>query len=125
MALIGNVIFFASSAYFLAAILNYYLCIKNLFRHRARWDTFNEVFIYFLVVVLSGIIDVWVTGTLIDIGVSIINSKSIACISSLAGNFIGAGILFSLNLHWDRGNFNSQIPPTVCFAFNPRSTVPK
>ncbi|MBN2242292.1 MAG: glycosyltransferase [Acidobacteria bacterium] len=45
----------APAAFFAAACLNYFLCIRVLFRHRARWDFPKEILIYLAAVaVLSG-----------------------------------------------------------------------
>jgi len=45
------------SAYAIAALSNYWLCIKFLFKHNARWGNVGEFSAYFLVVVIGGLMD--------------------------------------------------------------------
>ena len=45
------------SAYVIAALSNYWLCIKFLFKHNARWGNVGEFSAYFLVVVIGGLMD--------------------------------------------------------------------
>lgn len=76
-------------AFVIAAIANYLMCIFFLFRHKARWNTVNEIFIYFAVVVTAGIIDFGITKILISLGVIPSLSKIVATISVFIINFIG------------------------------------
>ncbi len=55
----------APVAYVSAAVLNYFLCIHLLFRHRARWTSVGEVLMYFLVVAILGLADLWMTQMLL------------------------------------------------------------
>jgi dolichol-phosphate mannosyltransferase len=48
------------TAFFLAAIPNYLLCIALLFRHKARWNPLSEVFFYLGIVILVAIPDFYV-----------------------------------------------------------------
>jgi dolichol-phosphate mannosyltransferase len=49
------------AAFFLAALLNYFLCIALLFRHKARWSSGAEMIAYFTVVLLVSLVDFGVT----------------------------------------------------------------
>lgn len=71
-----------------AALLNYYLCISILFRHKARWNTFGEILAYLVTILIMGSIDYAVTTGLAGVGYSIMASKSIAAGIGLIGNFI-------------------------------------
>jgi len=79
----------AAIAYISAAALNYYLCIKILFRHKAQWSTLGEILTYILVVIISGLLDVGLTKTMVTMGSSPLVAKSIACVGALAANFLG------------------------------------
>ena len=48
-------------AFFVAALVNYFLSIKLIFRHNAKWRTPSELLVYFVVVSVIGIIDVYTT----------------------------------------------------------------
>jgi glycosyltransferase involved in cell wall biosynthesis len=50
----------------LSALTNYLLCIAILFRHRARWNTGGEVFLYMLSVAVMGVIDFGITKLLLS-----------------------------------------------------------
>jgi len=39
-------------------VINYFLSIKLIFRHNAKWRTPSEVLVYFLVVSLIGVVDI-------------------------------------------------------------------
>jgi len=76
-------------AFFLAAFMNYLLCITFLFRHKAKWKTTGEVMVYVLVVCLVGSIDFGTTTLLLKAGIVPPLSKSAACIVVLLFNFLG------------------------------------
>jgi glycosyltransferase involved in cell wall biosynthesis len=76
-------------AFLLAATLNYVLCITFLFRHKAKWKTAGEVFVYFLVVCLVGLIDFATTTNLLKIGIDPLAGKSAGCLVGLLFNFLG------------------------------------
>jgi dolichol-phosphate mannosyltransferase len=73
-------------AFFIAAVVNYYLSVTFIFRHKARWNTIAEVLIYLGVVALIGLIDLFVTGMFVSVGLS----ATLAKISS-------TGMVFVLN----------------------------
>jgi len=77
------------TAFVLAAIMNYLLCITFLFRHKAKWKTTGEVLVYFLVVCLVGAIDFGTTTILLIMGMAPLLAKSSACIVGLLFNFLG------------------------------------
>lgn len=74
-------------AYFLAAALNYLLCILILFKHKARWSSRIEVLFYIVVVIFGGIIDVSVTRLFVFMNMHKILAKAIASIVLLVINF--------------------------------------
>ncbi len=76
-------------AFCAAAAVNYGMCIMLLFRHKARWNTTNELLMYLLVVVAVGMFDVVVTKVLLDLGSLPWVSKSIATVAGLVLNFAG------------------------------------
>ena len=79
----------APIAYIIAAIVNYFLCIYLLFRHKARWSTLNEVVLFILVVGLVGIADMVVTKFFILFGIYASVSKLLASGIGLFFNFLG------------------------------------
>jgi dolichol-phosphate mannosyltransferase len=89
MALGAGVISSALIAFFSAAILNYYLCIIILFRHKIRWNAFSEILLYFVMVSVVAVVDIAITRTFITAGLSAILSKSIASACCLVLNYIG------------------------------------
>lgn len=76
-------------AYFIAAAINYILCILFLFRHKARWGLFSEVSIYLLVVIVSGVIDLLITRSMVLSGFTAAWSKILATVAVLIVNFVG------------------------------------
>ncbi|MEN6441402.1 MAG: GtrA family protein [Syntrophobacter sp.] len=78
-----------SLAFFIAAAINYGMCILLLFRHKARWNTTKELLMYVLVVIAVGIFDVAVTNALLGMGSVPWVSKSIATMAGLVLNFAG------------------------------------
>jgi len=77
------------AAFFLAASINYLLCVFLLFRHKARWNSMNEIFLYILLVCVVGFLDYEVTKNLFLIGTPPVFAKSVASISVLLFNFLG------------------------------------
>ena len=83
----------ALSAFFLAAALNYFMCILLLFRHKAKWSAPKEIAIYLLVVCAIGIMDAGLTKFLMQAGLAAWMSKSAATITGLVLNFAGRRLL--------------------------------
>ncbi len=79
----------APSAYIIAAIVNYIFCILLLFKHNARWNTFNESTLFILVVGLVGAIDLGLTKLFLLIGMNVGISKILASGIGLFLNFLG------------------------------------
>jgi glycosyltransferase involved in cell wall biosynthesis len=77
------------TAFVLAAVFNYLLCITFLFRHNAKWKTVGEVSVYFLVVLVVGTIDYGTTIFLLKIETAPMLAKSSACLVGLLFNFAG------------------------------------
>jgi glycosyltransferase involved in cell wall biosynthesis len=83
----------APTAFVLAAAANYQLCILLLFRHKARWNSTNEMIIYFVVVALVGVLDLGTTKFFILLGTHAWISKLFASIIGLIFNFLGRRFL--------------------------------
>jgi glycosyltransferase involved in cell wall biosynthesis len=79
----------APIAFIIAAAGNYLLCILVLFRHKARWRTKTEIFIYILVVASVCLIDLGITNFMITQNFSPTVSKIIATITVFILNFLG------------------------------------
>jgi len=79
----------APIAFFLAAILNYLLSVWLLFRHKARWNTQQELVLYSMVVAVGGAVDLGGTAGLVALGVSEWMAKLGGTAVALAVNFLG------------------------------------
>jgi len=77
------------SAFVMSALLNYLLCIALLFRHKAKWNSAVELFVYILVVCLVGLLDFGATKLLLSMGTSAWLAKSVGSLIGLAFNFSG------------------------------------
>jgi glycosyltransferase involved in cell wall biosynthesis len=75
-------------AFGIAALGNYLLCIAILFRHKARWSTTGEVFLYIASVAVMGAIDYGVTRGLLALAWPPLWAKFWASIVGFAGNFL-------------------------------------
>jgi dolichol-phosphate mannosyltransferase len=75
-------------AFITAAALNYYLCIAILFQHRARWTAEGEIVVYFMTVLIMGLVDYIVTIGLFAATSSATWSKIVAVIVGFVGNFL-------------------------------------
>lgn len=71
-----------------AALVNYLLCITILFKHKARWTTFGEIFAYLVTLVIMGSFDIVVTVGLAGVGLSPVFSKSLSALLGFVGNFL-------------------------------------
>jgi putative flippase GtrA len=71
-----------------AALINYLLCIAILFQHKARWNTWGEIFMYLLTIAIMGAFDVGITVTLTKWGMTPIWSKTLSAIFGFVGNFL-------------------------------------
>jgi dolichol-phosphate mannosyltransferase len=84
-----SVLYASPIAYGTAAVVNYFLCILLLFRHKARWNSVGEVLVYVLVVSLLGLADLWMMQLLLAAPMHAWEARSIAAFMGLAFNFLG------------------------------------
>ncbi len=70
-----------------AAILNYFLCILILFRHKARWGTAGEIAAYIFTVLIMGLVDFGITKGLLACGWHVMAGKAFATLCGFIGNF--------------------------------------
>ena len=83
----------AMTAFFVAAAVNYILCVLVLFRHKARWNSVVELLLYMVMVGTIGYVDLAATGFLVGHTISPILSKIIASVSVFLLNFTGRRFL--------------------------------
>ena len=76
-----------ASAFLLAAVLNYFLCLALLFRHKDRWSAPGEILAYALTIFIMGSLDYAITAGLSAAGVMPVWSKSWATLIGFIGNF--------------------------------------
>jgi glycosyltransferase involved in cell wall biosynthesis len=91
--MIGNVLavpvdYSIAGAFVLAAAVNYALCILILFKHKARWRTWGELFLYGITVAFMGSIDFGLTRALMALTGWVILPKFAAALAGVAGNFL-------------------------------------
>ncbi len=77
------------SAFIIAAVVNYLLCILILFRHKARWNSWTEILIYVVIVGVVSLFDLGITKSLFKFGASPLLSKTVATALVLILNFSG------------------------------------
>jgi dolichol-phosphate mannosyltransferase len=75
-------------AFYNAALCNYFLCIKLLYRHTAKWSKYAEIIIYLAAVSIIALIDFYLTKSFIMTGIQPILSKAIASFMQFVLNFI-------------------------------------
>jgi dolichol-phosphate mannosyltransferase len=100
----------AIAAFLLAAILNYWLCIKTMFRSGVRWSPGREFGLYWVVVLIVALFDARLTILGIDLGLAPWTSKVMATFLSLVGNFVGRRFLVfpeKGRLHWSKSSGHS------------------
>jgi dolichol-phosphate mannosyltransferase len=76
-------------AFFAAALVNYVLSIKLVFRHKAKWTTTAELLVFLLVVGVIGVIDMYCTRALVAADIAPGFAKVIATAFGLVLNFTG------------------------------------
>jgi dolichol-phosphate mannosyltransferase len=76
-------------AFILAAILNYFLCILLIFKHKSRWGTAMELITYWIVVAILCLVDIATTRLLLLSGIGAGWAKMLASIIGLVFNFLG------------------------------------
>ena len=87
-----SVVTSALSAFVIAAIVNYFLSILLLFKHKAKWSSITEVVIYALVVSAIAFVDVWTTNLFLAMGWLPASSKIAASLIGLVLNYAGRKI---------------------------------
>ncbi len=76
------------TAFFLAAALNYLLCILLLFRHKAQWNSVAEVLVYLAVVLGGAGFDWAATRGFMAAGLPAVASKAVAAGAGVIYNFL-------------------------------------
>lgn len=89
MAYGAKVTISAAIAYVLAAMVNYFLCLVLIFRHKSQWSAPGELISYGLVVAVTGAVDVGITDGMVLMGVAPWISKLTATAICLVLNFVG------------------------------------
>ena len=84
-----NSITAALLAFVLAAVVNYWLCIKTIFRHNTKWGFGWEIASYIAVVAIGAIIDSSVTFLLLQSGAAAWIAKLAGTLIALVVNFAG------------------------------------
>ena len=79
----------ALTAFFVAAFVNYYLSVKILFRHKARWQSSAEIAVFLGVVAAVSVVDLYSTRFFIGVGFGYAASKALATAIGLVLNFAG------------------------------------
>lgn len=80
-------------AFFAAAALNYFLSVKLVFRHQARWRSATEIGMFVLVVLAGAAIDLVTTKYLLALGMSPMLAKAAASVVGLVFNFAGRRLM--------------------------------
>ena len=83
----------ATIAFIVAAAVNYWLCIKILFRHKARWSAPGEIAVYAASVAVLCFVDVGITLGLIGLGASALGAKLLATLIGFVLNFFARKFL--------------------------------
>lgn len=84
-----TVTYAALIAFFTAAFLNYYLSVKLLFRHAAKWKSGTEILVFLAVVAVVGVVDVYCTRFFMSLGMLPGLAKSASTVIGLFLNFAG------------------------------------
>jgi glycosyltransferase involved in cell wall biosynthesis len=96
------------TAFFVAAWVNYYLSIRLIFRHQAKWRTSAEVLVFLAVVCTVGVIDWYCTKWFLGMGVAPWLAKVASTAIGLVLNF--AGRRFIVFPEKGRGDWKPQNP---------------
>jgi dolichol-phosphate mannosyltransferase len=100
----------AAIAFVAAGMLNYWLCILVLFRHRARWSAPGEVAAYGAVMLAAGGVDIVSTMMLLEAGVVPWLAKVLASAAAVTFNYVGRRyVVFPERLAgpWTHSNMSS------------------
>ena len=77
------------TAFYAAAVLNYFLCVLILFKRKAQWSSFVEIIMFIFVVLGVSLLELFFTKSFINFGLSPLISKVYAVLMSLVFNFMG------------------------------------
>ena len=77
-----------SVAFFVAAGVNYLLCIAFLFRHRSRWGAAGEIMAYFVTILVMLLLDYGVTAGLMALSFSSFWAKALSNVVGFFGNYL-------------------------------------
>ena len=80
-------------AFFVAAFVNYYLSVKLLFRHRAKWNSALEILVFLLVVAAVAGVDLYCTHFFVSVGIYAALAKILSSAIGLVFNFVGRRFL--------------------------------
>jgi dolichol-phosphate mannosyltransferase len=83
----GALAYSTFSAYLVAAIVNYLLCILFLFRHKVRWGRVMELFSYAVVVAIGSVFDYFLTHGMVVVAFNPGIAKLLATMAVLLFNF--------------------------------------
>ena len=83
-----NLFYSVGIAFVISAMINYFLCILLLFRHKARWSTFGEILSYIVTLAIMGSVDYGCTYALLAVGLNSFWAKSVSSVIGVIGNFL-------------------------------------
>ncbi len=75
-------------AFILSALINYFLCILLLFKHKARFSTIGELLAYFITLAIMGSMDYYLTYLLLALHMNNFWAKSFSSLIGVIGNFL-------------------------------------
>ncbi len=84
-----KVVISAPIAFISAAIINYFLCLAVLFRHKAKWKSSTEVIVYIAVVLAVAVLDLMITKSLLNMNIAPAAAKAVATAITFILNFMG------------------------------------
>ena len=77
-----------TSAFVVAAIVNYLLCVAILFRHKSRWGTTGEIASYLVTITTMLFLDYGVTAGLMALSISSLWAKAWSNVIGFFGNYL-------------------------------------
>jgi len=106
------------AAFFLAAGVNYGLCVWLLFERRVKWSASTETVLYLLLICAVAAFDVEVTRAMIYAGVAPIWAKATAAALGLVFNFLGRRFIVFPQRRFGSWKPAVQSPPPARLADN-------
>jgi dolichol-phosphate mannosyltransferase len=95
-------------AFFVAAAVNYGLCVWLLFERYVKWSTTAEACLYLLLICVVAGFDLGVTRGLMAAGVAAVAAKAVASLAGLIVNFVGRRFLVFPQV--GRGDWKRALP---------------